>query len=462
MKEVKKYKAIIIGAGQGGIPLATTLAQAGWKVALVERAYVGGSCINTGCTPTKTMIASARVAHQARTAADYGVKTGQVSVDMLAVRNRKREMVKSFRQSTLERIKNTEVDLIRGEASFTGPKSITVSSDEGKNSEFSADMIFIDTGARPRIPDLPGLDEIPYLDSTTIMELDKIPDHLLILGGGYVGVEFGQMFRRFGSQVTIIERGSQLLSHEDSDVAEEIHHIFEQDGIEVLLDSQATNISSNGPGLLQLVVEQGQSKESLTLKGSHLLVATGRTPNIEALNLPATGIETDEGGHIITNERLQTAVEGLYALGDVKGGPAFTHISYDDFRILCTNLLEQGNASIEKRLIPFTVFTDPQLGRVGITEKQALAQDTPFEIFKIPMEYVSRSLEIGHSRGFMKALVNPETERILGCAILGVQGGEIMAQIEIAMLADLPYTVLRDGVFTHPTLAEGMNTLFSD
>lgn len=460
MNATQNYQAIIIGAGQGGIPLTTTLAQAGWKVALIERAHVGGTCINTGCTPTKTMIASARVAYLTRQAADFGIKTGPVSVDLAAVRSRKREMIESFRQSTLEQIQNSGADLIRGEARFTSPKTLKVKLENGESRKFGADLIFIDTGARPRLPDLPGLESIPYLNSTTLMELNAVPDHLLILGGGYVGVEFGQMFRRFGSQVTLVERGPQLLSHEDSDVADEIRHILEQDGLSVQLDCQARRVSSAGPEALHLEVEQGASGEHQILRASHLLVATGRVPNVEALDLPATGIETDEGGQIVTDENLQTSVEGVYALGDVKGGPAFTHISYDDFRILRANLLQDGNASIRDRLTPYTVFTDPQLGRVGLTEKQARTQGISYDVFKISMDYVARALEVGQTRGFMKALVDPETRRILGCAILAVQGGEIMAQIEVAMLANLPYTTLRDGIFTHPTFSEGLNTLF--
>jgi len=291
------------------------------------------------------------------------------------------------------------------------------------------------------------------------MELDSVPAHLLVLGGGYVGLEFGQMFRRFGSAVTIIQRGAHLLAREDDDVAEEVARILQEDGIEVLLETKPLHVERTGEGTIQLALKTPAGERALT--GSHLLLAAGRTPNSDWLNLPATGIQTDEHGFIPVNEKLETQVPGIYALGDIKGGPAFTHISYDDFRIIRTNLIEKGNATIRDRLVPYTVFIDPQLGRVGLSESEARAQGRNVRVAKMPMNYVARALEVDEARGFMKAVVDEDTSQILGCAILGIEGGEIMAALEIAMMGKVPYTVLRDAIFAHPTLAESLNNLFS-
>lgn len=457
----QKFDAIIIGSGQGGMPLSRELAGAGWKVALVERSYLGGTCINYGCTPTKTLVASARAAYTARRSAEYGVFTGEVVVDQAAVRQRKRDTVADFRAGVERRSTGTEgLTLIRGTARFSGPRTLMVQLNEGGEVNLEADKIFIDTGGRPRIPDLPGLAAVPYLDSTSIMELDETPEHLLVLGGGYIGVEFGQMFRRFGSRVTIIQRGDQLLAREDEDVAAEVLNILQEDGIEVLLDNEARRVEKDAGGALHLVVS-GQEGEQ-TIRGSHLLVATGRTPNSEELNLEQAGVETDAHGYIRTNGRLETSVPGIYALGDVKGGPAFTHISYDDYRILRDNLLNNKPRSSTNRLVPYVVFMDPQLGRVGLTEKEARKQGREIRVAKIPMSWVARAIEVAETRGLMKAVVDAETERIIGAAVLGIQGGEIMAMLEIAMMGSLPYTALADGIFTHPSLSEALNTLFAN
>src|ERR687893_2721698 len=340
----RHYDAIVIGAGQGGIPLARTLAGAGRKTALVEREHVGGTCINEGCTPSKTMVASAKAAYFDRRSADYGIKNGPVVVDMVRVRQRKRDMVDSFRGSNERRIAGTEnLDLLRGEARFTGPKELEVRLAGGETLELGADNVFINVGARPGGVPLEGLEGVPALNSTSIMELDEVPEHLLVLGGSYVGLEFAQMFRRFGSEVTVVQRGTRLLSREDTDVAEAVAEIMRQDGIEVFLQSQVQRAEQDEDGGIQLTVStpDGQS----TLEGSHLLAAAGRPPNTEKLNLKVAGVEMDKRGFIKVNERLETNVEGVYALGDVKGGPAFTHISYDDFRIIRTNLLEGGDAT---------------------------------------------------------------------------------------------------------------------
>jgi len=456
-----RYDAIIIGTGQAGKPLAVALAEAGRKTAIIERKHVGGTCINVGCTPTKTMVASARVAYLARRGADYGVHANSMRVNVAEVRQRKQAIVESFRNGSQRHLQNTKnLELIFGEGSFSGPKSVTVRLQSGGTRHLTADTIFINTGGRPEGPPLPGLESVPVLDSTSIMELDVLPNHLLVLGGGYIGLEFGQMFRRFGSAVTVVQRGKQLLAREDADVAEEVAKILREDGMEVLLETQAVRVATNGGGTVRLTVS-GPAGER-TLSGSHLLVAAGRVPNTEALNLSAAGITTDKRGNIPVNDRLETNVPGIYALGDVKGGPAFTHISYDDFRIIKTNLLDGGTATTTGRLVPYTVYIDPQLGRVGMTEAEARAQGRRIRVAKIPMDYVARALEMDESRGFMKAVVDAESGEILGCAVLGVEGGELMSMLSIAMMGKVPYTTLRDAIFAHPTLAESLNILFDE
>ena len=458
--EAKPYDAIVIGSGQGGTPLSIALAKAGLKTAIVERDHIGGTCVNVGCTPTKTMVASARVAYLSRRSADYGVDSGPVSVSMSAVRRRKQKIVESFRDSGLKSIEKTRgLELLKGEASFVGPKSLEILSSEGRTRLLTAEKIFINTGARPAKPRVPGLDTLTSLDSSSIMELETLPEHLLVMGGGYVGLEFGQMFHRFGSQVTIVHRGDHLLSHEDPDVADELAKILKEDGIKVLLNSEA--VGAKGANANVRLTVRMKERET-TLEGSHLLVAVGRQPNTDRLNLQSSELETDEHGFIKVNDRLETNVAGVYALGDVKGGPAFTHISYDDFRILRTNLLEGGRATTKGRLVPYTVFVDPQLGRIGLTETEARQQGLDIRVAKLPMSRVARAIEMSETRGFLKAVVDVETKQILGCAVLAIEGGELMAMFEIAMVAHLPYTVLRDAIFAHPTLAESLNNLFME
>ncbi|MCZ6481302.1 MAG: mercuric reductase [candidate division NC10 bacterium] len=455
----ERYDAIVIGSGQAGKPLALSLAQAGRKTAIVEREHVGGTCVNVGCTPTKTMVASGRVAYLARRAGDYGVRPNPVQVEMAKVRQRKQAIVESFRNSGQRQLEKTEgVNLLFGEASFTGPKTVAVRMNNGGTRQLTADTIFINTGGRPSSPPVPGLDSVPTLDSTSIMELDVLPAHLLVLGGGYIGLEFGQMFRRFGSEVTVVQRGKQLLAREDTDVAEEVANILREDGVEILLETQTLR-AEQADGAIRLTVRTQTGER--TLSGSHLLVAAGRVPNTDALNLSAAGVKTDKGGIVQVNERLETNVPGIYALGDVKGGPAFTHISYDDFRIIRTNLLEGGNTTTTGRLVPYTVYIDPQLGRVGLSETEARATGRPIRVAKMPMAYVARALEMDEPRGFMKAIVDADTNQILGYTALGIEGGELMSMVEIAMMGKVPYTTLRDGIFAHPTLAEALNNLFA-
>jgi pyruvate/2-oxoglutarate dehydrogenase complex dihydrolipoamide dehydrogenase (E3) component len=406
------------------------------------------------------MVASAKVAYLDRRSPDYGVQNGPVTVDMTKVRQRKRDIVKSFRSGNERCIEETEgLDLLMGEARFVGPKELEVHLNGGETLQLTADDIFINVGARPADPPVEGLDTVPTLNSTTIMELDEVPERLLVLGGGYVGLEFAQMFRRFGSEVTVVQRGKQLLSREDTDVADAVAEILREDGIEVLLETQARRAEQGDDGRIQLTVHTPEDER--TLEGSHLLTAAGRPPNTDLLHLEATGVETDKRGFVKTNERLETNVPGIYAMGDVKGGPAFTHISYDDFRIIRTNLLEGGDASIADRLVPYTVFIDPQLGRVGLSEQEAREQDRNVRVAKMPMSHVARALEVDEPRGMMKAVVDADSGQILGCAVLGIEGGEVMAMMQIAMLGKVPYTALREAVFSHPTLAESLNNLFA-
>jgi pyruvate/2-oxoglutarate dehydrogenase complex dihydrolipoamide dehydrogenase (E3) component len=460
MNPSDQFQAIVIGSGQGGNPLCLALAKAGLRTALIERAHVGGTCVNEGCTPTKTMVASARVAYLAMRGADYGVHTGGIRIDMERVRKRKRDIVDAFRTRNEEGMKHTaNLELIFGEASFTGAKAVLVLLKDGGQRVLAAERIFINAGARPAVPAIDGLKDVPFLDSTSIMELDAVPEHLIVLGGGYVGLEFGQMFRRFGSHVTIVQSGGQLLAGEDPDVAGEVAAILKRDGIEVLLNTRAKSVVKQGAHVC-VTVRIEMANESRDLDGSHLLVATGRVPNTDTLNVPAAGIALDKRGFIQVNSKLETSAAGIFALGDIKGGPAFTHISYDDFRILRTNLIENGNASTDGRLVPYTLYIDPQLGRIGLTESEARAQNKKIRVARMPMTSVARAVETDETRGFMKAIVDAGSGQILGAAILGIEGGEIMSMLEIAMMGKLPCSALYNATFAHPTLAESLNNLF--
>jgi len=455
----EKLDAIIIGTGQAGKPLAGALAEAGWKTAIIEKGRVGGTCVIEGCTPTKTMVASARVAHLARRAADYGVRVGGVEVDLAAVRKRKRAVVDMFSTGSERGMRRHQtLELILGEARFVGPHEVEVRLNDGGTRRLSAERVFINAGARPRVPAIDGLDAVPHLDSTSVMELDETPEHLIVLGGGFIGLEFAQMFRRFGAEVTIVERADRIAGPEDDDVAEAITRILREDGITVHAGMEVGRVDEQDGG--GITVHARLEDREHVLRGSHLLVAAGRSPNTDLLDLDAAGVETDERGYIRVNERLETGVPGVYALGDIAGSAPFTHVAFDDFRVVRTNLLDGGSRTTKDRLTPYTVFLDPQLGRIGLSEAEARDQGREVRIAKLPMTSVSRAIEMDETRGFMKAVVDATTDRILGAAVLGVDGGEVMAVIQVAMMGDLPYTAIRDGVFAHPTLAESLNNLF--
>ncbi|HZF19204.1 MAG TPA: mercuric reductase [Burkholderiales bacterium] len=452
------FDTVIIGTGQSGKPLALALARAGWKVAVIEREHVGGTCINVGCTPTKTMVASARVAYLARRAKDYGVETGAVNVDMERVHERKRRMVERFRgyvRKTLEKAPNLK--LIFGEARFREAKRVVVELKAGGTREIEGRKIVINAGCRPAVPPIPGLDKVPFLDSTGIMELTVLPEHLVVLGGGYVGLEFCQMFRRFGARVTVVNRDPRLIAREDPDVSAEVEKILKDDGIEVLNSAQVTGLEKSGAGVRARLQADAGARE---ISGSHLLLALGRVPNSDRLNLSSAGVDTDASGFIRVNSKLETNVPGVYAIGDVKGGPAFTHISYDDFRILRENWLNGGTATTDGRPVPNCMYIDPQLATVGINETEAQKRGIDYRVAKLPMTGVARAQEMSETRGFMKAIVDAKTQQILGCTILGVEGGELMSMLQIAMMGKLPYPIIKEAIFAHPTLAESLNNLF--
>ncbi|KAK5174199.1 uncharacterized protein LTR77_001279 [Saxophila tyrrhenica] len=496
---VKKFNAVVIGSGQSGTPLASALAQAGRKTALIERTHIGGTCINEGCTPTKTMIASGRVGHLAKRSADYGIwniptqslekghkayhskeegdwEKMNVAVDMMKVRQRKRDIVNSFRGGSEARLSKQEgLELITGDASFRDEKSLVVKmSGQEEGVVVAAEKFFINVGETPSRPDLPGLDQVDpkrVLDSTSIMELGEVPHHLIVLGGSYVGLEFAQLFRRLGSKVTVLQRGKQLVPREDPEIAEAVKQIMKEDGIDVHLDVTVANTKpDHGENVARKVVvffELGQEHRRNLVNGSHLLLATGRTPNTESLNLSAAGVETDSKGYITVDPKLRTTSPAeIYALGDCHPGPKFTHMSYDDFRILKANHLSDSSSqtqlSTTDRQIPYVMYTDPQLGHIGLHEHEAKAKygEDKIQTASMPMAWVARALETDESRGMMKAVVHKETEQILGFTCLGLEGGELMSIVQTAMLGSLKYTALQNAIYAHPTLAESLNNLW--
>jgi pyruvate/2-oxoglutarate dehydrogenase complex dihydrolipoamide dehydrogenase (E3) component len=444
-----KYDAIILGTGQAGLPLAYALAGRGSTVAIVEKGNIGGTCINTGCIPTKTMVARAQVAHYARNAERWGVSTTGMRVNLDTIVAQKNKVVENARNSQTKRIGEfPSLRLYRGIAEFAGPHQVKVGAEL-----LESDQIFINTGARPSIPEIPGLADSGYLTNETVMELTTVPEHLVVLGGGYVGLEFAQMFSRFGSQVSIIQNTAQIVPREDPEVAAELQKSLEAEGITFLLNARATNVERKD-GTVRIAIDQQGATRAIS--ASHLLVATGRRPNTEDLLPERAGLTTDKKGFIKVNSRLETNVPGIWALGDVKGGPAFTHISYNDYQIVSANLIEGKNLSIENRIVSYCVFTDPELGGVGLTEREAREKGYRLKIGSVPMTRVSRAIERDETAGLMRLIVNAENDRILGATILSSEGGETVHILYTLMLANLPYTLMKRAIYIHPTLAEGL------
>jgi len=455
---MKHYDAIIIGAGQAGTPLAKKLAEAGKKTLIIEKRLVGGTCINDGCTPTKAMVASARAVYQARKANELGVEIGSVKIDFKKIKQRKDDIVMQFRSSSEKGIKNTKgLELIFGTARFSGRKELTISLNQGGEEEVSADWIFINTGAKTTIPEIEGLTEVDYLTSTTILDIEAVPEHLVVIGGNYIGLEFGQMFNRFGSKITILEKSGGIIAKEDQDISSALTEILTDEKIELITNVEINKITKDKK---QVHIELHSGKGKKNISASHILVAAGRTPQTADLGLENCGVKLDDRGHILVNEKLETNIKGIYALGDVKGGPAFTHIAYNDYTIVYRNLIEGTNYSIHDRPVPYCMFTDPQLGRIGISEKEAKEQKLNYKVAVLPMTNVARGIETGETLGLMKAVVDADTKKILGAAILASEGGEIMSVLQMAMEGGITYDRIRYCVFAHPTYSESLNNLF--
>jgi len=456
---MKHYDAIVIGAGQAGVPLAKKLAKAGKKTAIIEKRVIGGTCINDGCTPTKAMIASAKMVFQAKTSEILGVETGNVKVDFNKIIARKNKIVEQFRGAAEKGIETTKgLKLYMGEAKFTGKKEITISLENGKQETISADWIFINTGAKTIIPDIEGLNETEFLTSTSILELDEIPEHLVVIGGNYIGLEFGQMFSRFGSKVTIIEKSNSIIAKEDRDVSASLTKILQEEKIEIITAAQVNTVKSVGKKSIKVEVKIGKTTKQIS--ASHILIAIGRAPQTDKLGLEFCGVKMDDKGHILVNQKLETNVKGIFALGDVKGGPAFTHIAYNDYTIVYRNLIEGTDYKTDERPVPYCMFTDPQLGRIGLSEKEAKEQKLKYKVAVLPMSSVARGIETGQTKGLMKALVDVKTKKILGAAILASEGGEIMSVLQMAMEGKITYDRIRYCVFAHPTYSESLNNLF--
>ena len=449
---MRTFDAIVVGAGQAGPPLAGRLTAAGLSVALIERKLVGGTCVNTGCMPTKTLVASAYAAHLARRAADFGIATGDVTVDMPAVAARARKVVMDARSGNERWLEGMAgLTFLRGHARFTGPRTIAVDGEE-----ITAPRIFLNVGGRASVPDMPGVGDVPHLDNTDMVALEQIPAHLVIVGGSYVGLEFAQMYRRFGAAVTVVERGERLIVHEDADVSDAVRGILEDEGITVRTGANCIAFARHADGVAVSVDCQAGDPKVI---GSHVLLAVGRRPNTDDLGLNLAGIETDAKGYVTVDDMLQTNVPGVWALGDCNGRGAFTHTAYNDFEIVAANLLDHDDRTLSQRLVGYALYTDPPLGRVGMTQAQAEKTGRPILVSKRPMTRVGRAVEKCETKGFMKIVADAETQRILGAAILGTGGDEAIHGILDMMNADQPVSALRWAVPIHPTVSELIPTL---
>jgi pyruvate/2-oxoglutarate dehydrogenase complex dihydrolipoamide dehydrogenase (E3) component len=452
------YDVVILGGGTGSTIAAWTFASQGQSVAVIERKYIGGSCPNIACLPSKNILQSARVASYFRRGQEFGLLANGFQVDMPAVLARKRGMVSDLNDIYLDHYKQTGAEFILGAGRFVGPKTLEVTLAGGATRRLRGTNVIVSTGTRALLEPIPGLAEAQPLTHIEALELDHVPGHLIVIGGGYVGLELSQAMRRFGSKVTVIDHNNRLLSKEDEDVSKALGDLFRDEGIDAVLNARTKRISGKSGDSVTVVVEQGGREE--TLSGTHLLIATGRRPNTENIGLESAGIELTDRGYVKVNERLQTTAPGVWAIGEVAGSPQFTHVSVDDFRVVRDNLAG-GNHVTTGRQIPYTLFTDPELARIGLNEKEAKARGISYRLFKIPLEQVLRARTLSEMRGFLKALVEVNGDRILGFTAFAVDGGEIMASVQTAMMAGLPYTALRDAIWAHPTLVEGLSPLFS-
>jgi pyruvate/2-oxoglutarate dehydrogenase complex dihydrolipoamide dehydrogenase (E3) component len=457
MSQRERFEILVLGSGAGGKLLAWHLAHAGRRTAVVERRWIGGACPNIACLPSKNEIWSAKVAHLARHAAQFGAVTGAVTIDMAKVRQRKRAMVDGLIAAHVQNYQTSGTELIMGAGHFVAPKTLAVRLNDGGTRLLVGDKVFLNVGTHAAIPSVPGLEAARSLTHIEALELDYLPPHLIVLGGGYVGLELGQAYRRFGSRVTVIEHGPQLMSREDPDVAAEVQQILSDEDIHVLVAAETLQVHGRSGEEVSLVVRTATGEKNI--EGSDLLVAAGRRPNTAGIGLEEAGVKVDDRGYIRVNERLETSAPGVWALGECAGSPQFTHVSEDDFRIVRDNLAG-GQRSTRDRLVPYCMFTDPPLARVGLSEGEARRQGVSVRVAKLPMSAVLRTQTTGEKQGFMKALVG-EDDRIVGFTMLGAEAGEVMAVVETAMLAGLPYMGLRDAVLTHPTMAEGLGALFS-
>jgi pyruvate/2-oxoglutarate dehydrogenase complex dihydrolipoamide dehydrogenase (E3) component len=457
-KVIEEYDLVILGGGTGSTIAAWTFAGEGKRVAAVDRKYIGGSCPNIACLPSKNVIHSAKVASYFRRSKEFGITHGGFTIDMVGVRERKRKMVAGLNEMYLENYKETGAKFIFGTGRFIAPKTVEVTLPNGTIRRLRGTDVIVSTGTRAALGAIPGLAEAQPLTHIEALELGEVPEHLLVIGGGYVGVELSQAMRRFGSKVSVIDRNSRLMHREDEDASSAVSALFADEGIETVLNARIKKVSGKSGKSVNIVLEQNGAEK--VLQGSHLLVATGRTPNTEGLGLEAAGIELTGSGYIKVNERLQTTAPGVWAIGEVAGSPQFTHISVDDFRVVHANLTG-GNRVTTGRQVPFCMFTDPEMARIGLNETEAKGEGISYRLFKVPMESNLRARTLSETRGFLKALVEADSDRILGFTAFAVGAGEIMSPVQIAMIAGLPYTALRDAVHTHPTLAEGLIPLFS-
>jgi pyruvate/2-oxoglutarate dehydrogenase complex dihydrolipoamide dehydrogenase (E3) component len=454
----EEYDLVVLGSGEGGKYLAWTLAREGKKVVVIERKWIGGSCPNIACLPSKNLIHSAKVASLFFRSDEFGIHKENTWIDMSVVRDRKRKMVAGLVEMHLDLYKKSGTELVMGSGSFVAPKTIAVALAGGGTRVFRGENVVINTGSRATIDPIPGIFDAAPLTHIEALDLDYVPEHVLILGGGYVGLELAQAMRRFGSRVTIVERNNRLAHREDLDISEALHELCRDEGIEVIVDAHITRVEGKSGEHVRLLGTHGDS--SLHIEGTHLLVASGRSPNTRDIGVELAGVELTERGHVMVDDCLQTTAPGVWAIGDCAGSPHFTHISFDDFRVVRDNIAG-GHHVTTGRQVPFCMFTDPEFARVGLSETEAQAQGITYRLAKLPMAGVLRTRTLSETRGFMKALIDTHSNRILGFTVFGVEAGEIMGSVQVAMLAGLPYTALRDGVFTHPTLLEGLVSLFS-